>query len=212
MGGFGSGRHSGWPTVEQGLTLDLARLIRKGWVRDGSTGTGSLEWTRNGKPSASIGYSFDLTEPDGARLTLRYTWTPSDGEPHSVEQLIRLTWTSPHYGGRRWWFVCPSTGRRAGKLHLPPGGGRFASRIAWRLPYRSQRSAKRDRPFDRLFRLQQKLGSDAGWEAGLYRPKGMHHRTFERHLERYWQLDAECGLIMIGLVERLSGCLITSRA
>lgn len=205
MGGFGSGRHSGWPTVEQGLTLDLARLIRKGWVRDGAMGSGSLDWTRNGERNASIGYSFDLADSEDARVTLHYTWTPNGDEPRTVQQVICLTWTRPHYGGRRWWFICPSTGRRVGKLHLPPGGGKFASRVAWRLPYRSQRSAKRDRPFDRLFRLQQKLGSDAGWDAGLYRPKGMHHRTFERHLERYWQLDAECSLQMVGLVERFSG-------
>lgn len=205
MGGFGSGRHSGWPTVEQGLTLDLARLIRKGWVRDGSMGNGSLNWTSNGDPRATIGYSFNLIDPDSASITLHYTWTPRGSEPRDIKQRINLTWTRPHYGGRRWWFFCPSNGRRVAKLHLPPGGGKFASRRAWRLPYRSQRSTKRDRPFDRLFRLQQKLGSDAGWEAGLYRPKGMHHRTFDRHFERYLELDTQCALQMVGTINRLTG-------
>ena len=38
------------------------------------------------------------------------------------------------------------------------------------------------------------LGCDAGWEAGLYRPKGMWHRTFDRHFERYLELDDECAV------------------
>ena len=35
----------------------------------------------------------------------------------------------------------------------------------------------------------------------------MWHRTFERHLERYEELDAECGAEMAMLVLRLGGRL-----
>lgn len=121
-----------------------------------------------------------------------------------MEQRIALVFTVPHYGGRRWWMLCPFTGRRVAKLHLPPGAGKFACRKAWRLPYRSQRVAHRDRPFEKLFRLQRKLGSDEGWEAGLRRPKGMWQRTYELHWERYLELDAHCAAEMLGLITRLS--------
>ena len=51
--------------------------------------------------------------------------------------------TRPHFGGLRWWFVCPRSGRRAAKLHLPPGGKYFAHREAYGLTYRScQESGK----------------------------------------------------------------------
>jgi hypothetical protein len=204
MGGYGSGRHGGKPTVEDGLTVDLGLMLRRGWARAGASGAGTLSWSRNGEPCCSISHHYDLTDLDNAHLTLTYTRTPRGGAPEKVEQLIRLTWTRPTYGGRRWWMICPHSGRRVAKLHLPPGGDRFASRLAWRLPYRSQRSAHRDRPFDKLFRLQRKLGSPEGWEAGLRRPKGMWRRTYERHLDRYWQLDGPCAVEMMGLVSRLS--------
>lgn len=102
-------------------------------------------------------------------------------------------------------MVCPYHNIRVGKLYLPPGGDRFASRQAWRLGYRSQRIASRDRAFEALFRLQKKLGCDQGLEAGLYRPKGMWQRTFDRHMERYWELDAQCTLEMMGVLSRLRG-------
>jgi hypothetical protein len=205
MGGWNSGRHSGYPTVEDALTIDLALMLRRGWIRDGGCGSGSQHWSRDGERFASIGHRFDMTDPASASLTLSFTWTPSGGEPQRVEQRIPLVSTVPHFGGRRWWMLCPVTGRRVAKLHLPPGGGKFACRLGWRrpLPYRSERVARRDRPFEKLFRLQRKLGSPEGWEAGLRRPKGMWRRTYERHWERYWELDAQCGAAMIQLVYSL---------
>jgi len=199
MGGWGSGRQGGNPTVEDGLTVDLGLMLRRGWIRDGASGAGTLSWSSNGEQRASIGHRYDLTAADTAHLTLIYTRTKRDGSKENVEQRIRLTFTSPNYGGRRWWMICPYSHRRVAKLHLPPGGDRFASRRAWRLPYQSQRSAHRDRPFDKLFRLQRKLGSEVGWEAPLRRPKGMWRRTYERHLERYWELDGQCAVEMMSL-------------
>lgn len=31
----------------------------------------------------------------------------------------------------------------------------------------------------------------------------MWRRTYERHLERYWQLDEQCGIEMEGLLAKL---------
>jgi hypothetical protein len=203
MGGWGSGRHGERPTVEDGLTIDLGLMLRRGWVRAGGSGTGTLSWSSNNETFSTIGHRYNLTDPDNAHLILTYTRIPRDGSPEKVEQRICLTWTRPTYGGRRWWMVCPHSGRRVGKLHLPPGGDRFASRLAWRLPYRSQRSTHRDHPFDRLFRLQRQLGSPEGWEAGLRQPKGMWHRTFDRHWRRYEELDDQCAVEAMRMIGRL---------
>ncbi len=140
-----------------------------------------------------------MRDPHASELRLSYNRT-ANAEREEVRQAIRLVYTEPNYGGRRWWMICPYSGRRVGKLYLPNGGDRFASRKAWRLGYHSQRVARRDRPFEKLFRLQRKLGSEQGWEAHLRRPKGMHQKTFERHLERYYELDAECGVEMMRLI------------
>ena len=64
-------------------------------------------------------------------LEVIYTNTRG-GERKDVRQTVRLTFTRPNYGGKRWWMLCPVSGRRVGKLYLPPGGDVFASRQAWR--------------------------------------------------------------------------------
>lgn len=204
MGGWGSGRSGGRPTVEDGLTVNLPLMFQRGWLRDGMSSGGSLTWSRNGDPFATIGFSYDLTDPESAWLKLSYTRTRHGEQPTKMVQHIRLTATRPNYGGRRWWMHCPSTGRRIAKLHMPAGGDQFASRAAWRLGYHSQRIAHRDRPFEKLFRLQKKLGGPEGWEAGLRRPKGMWQRTFDRHWNRYWELDAQCSVEMMGVLNRLT--------
>jgi hypothetical protein len=41
---------------------------------------------------------------------------------------VSMVTTPCLFGGSRWWWVCPATGRRVGKLYLPNGGARFLSR------------------------------------------------------------------------------------
>lgn len=204
MGGWGSGRTSGRPTVDASLRIDLAWMFRTGRAKAGAHLFGSLNWTCGGDPSSSITYSAIMDTPGEERLELTFTRGSGDDREH-VRQIVRLCFTCPQYGGKRWWMICPYRHIRVGKLYLPPGGDRFASRQAWRLGYQCQRDAARDRPFERLFRLQKKLGCYQGWEAGLHRPKGMWNRTFERHLERYIDLDAECAMEMMAMMGRLGG-------
>lgn len=204
MGGFGSGNSTGRPTADASCKIDLAWMIRERWAIPGTYKYGTLHWTCGGEPSGSISYFADMTECNNSKLILSYT-RGTDEEKESVRQEIRLTYTEPHYGGRRWWMICPYRGIRVGKLYLPCGGDRFASRKAWRLAYQSQRSSHHDRPFDRLFRLQKKLGGTQGWEAGLApKPKGMWHRTYEDMWQKYYELDEQCAAYMIGWMARLS--------
>lgn len=204
LGGWNSGRYGGRPIVEQSLIIDIGYMLRKRLVSDGAASRfGNLSWTRGGEHHASIGYEYDMRDCDDAWLKLKFTTKRNGGESVDHEQHVRLSYTIPHFGGRRWWLHCPKTGRRVGKLHVPAGGDVFASRAAWRLGYSSQRKGANDQPFERLFKLQRKLGCAQGWEAGLYRPKGMWHRTFERHFERYLQLDNECAATMLGVFNRL---------
>lgn len=204
MGSYGSGQQGGRPTADASRRIDLAWMLRTGRAAEGSEYRGILSWTCGGSSSGSISYVAAMGEPGVERLELSYT-RGEGADREQVRQDVRLCYTVPNYGGKRWWMICPYRGHRVGKLYLPPGGDRFASRRAWRLGYQSQRDTMRDRPFERLFRLQKKLGCEQGWEAGLRRPKGMWNRTFERHLERYWELDTECAVEMMGLIGRLGG-------
>lgn len=176
--------------------VDLALMIRRGWAKLGHLTSGSLNWNCGGQPAGSISYSVDMRNPFASEMKLTY-WRGAGDEREHVEQRIRLVFTEPNYGGRRWWMICPYRGNRCAKLYLPNWGDRFAGRSAWRLGYQSQRVAHKDRPFERLFRLQRKLESEQGWEAPLRRPKGMHRKTFDRHLQHYEELDAECAVVMM---------------
>jgi hypothetical protein len=204
MGGWGSGRQNGRPLVDDSLKIDISEMVRRGWLRPGESSTGSLSWSTNGEYRSSVSYSYDLSDRERGWLELRYTLKRS-GEPQGVVQRIDIVTTRPEFGGLRWWLKCPYRGLRVRKLYLPPGGDRFASRRAWRLGYQSQREPPSQRPFDALCRLQKKLGCRQGWEEPLRRPKGMWQRTFDRHLERFWDLDALCAVEMMGALKIING-------
>lgn len=201
MGGWGSGRHGGRPTADMSKKVDLAWMIHSGKAMPGQWISGSLSWSCGGQSAGWIRYSANMEDPYNSELVLTYS-RGSGEDREQVEQRIRLVFTEPNFGGRRWWMVCPYKHIRVGKLYLPNGGDRFASRKAWRLAYNSQRVAHRDRPFEKLFRLQRKLGCPQSWDSFIRRPKGMWHRTFDRYLERYEELDAECGAEMAMFVVR----------
>jgi len=202
MGGYGSGRNTGTPTADASLRIDIAWMLRTGHAKVGGHIAGTLRWNCRGEPSGSISYTARMDEPGNERLELSYT--RGEGERReSVRQTIRLCHTVPHYGGKRWWMICPYQGIRVGKLYLPGDGDRFASRKAWRLAYHIQHVAHRDRPLERLFSLQKKLGGRQSVDAGLPRPKGMWQRTYDRHMERYERLDAQCGAEMMAMFAML---------
>ena len=93
MGGYNSGRHGGRPTVEDGLTLNINKLIREQTFRPGQSRSGSIVWTNSytGERTASIGFHADLGEEHG-RVRLTYTSThPWTGEKRQSDYWITLT-------------------------------------------------------------------------------------------------------------------------
>jgi hypothetical protein len=202
MGGYGSGRRGGRPNADESLFVDIAWMVRTKRAVPGQWLRGTLSWSCRGEPSGSVSYEADMRDPYASKLKLNFTRGSGENK-ESVEQLIPLTFTEPNYGGKRWWMICPYRHIRVGKLFFPHGGDRFASRKAWGLGYFIQTRAKRDKPFEALFRLQKRLGCTQGWEAGLFRPKGMWKRTFERHFDRYLELDALCSIEMISAISRI---------
>ena len=147
MGGYGSGRYGGRPTVEDSLTLNLPRLLKDRLLKVGAWTFGALRWTvvSTGKEIASMGFRAHVGEDNGY---IQLNWTSKDrwsGETRQCENRITLTTMPQPFGGCRWFFICPRTGERATKLHLPSGAHTFACRKAYRLGYRCQRETPRDR-------------------------------------------------------------------
>ena len=188
MGGYGSGRYGGRPTADASLKIDLAWMMRNGHAKEGCCKAGALHWSCGGRPSGSISYTAIMDEPGAERLELSYT-RGEGSDRENVRQTVRLTFTRPNYGGKRWWMICPYQHIRAAKLYKPGSGDRFASRQAWRLGYQIQRVAHEDRSREALFSLQAKLGCARGIDNWPRRPKGMWRRTWERHFERLIELE-----------------------
>jgi hypothetical protein len=213
MGGFGSGRQFGDPLAEEALRIDIGWMVRKRLGVPGSFVSGSLSWTSRGEPSGNVSYSCDMRDPQHSVLELRFNVTRrSTGERVDHIQRIMLSYTVPHFGGKRWWMHCPRTGERVGKLYCPAGAETFASRKAFRIGYRSQRVTKRDAVFERLFRIQKRLGCDQGWGNWISRPKGMHQKTYERLEAEFEYWDAMCSYEMMRMVGVLEGRVNRSKA
>ena len=190
MGGYGSGRSGGRATTESGLSLSLPKLMRDRLFRPERSWGGSLIWTNTttGERVGSIGYEAYLGQESGG-VRLHYTTTRSDGERRESDYWIQLETTPQPFGGRRWCFVCPRTGRRAAKLYLPDGAFTFASRQSYRLAYRSQREAPHDRALRRAFKLRERLGGTGGIGDYIRKPKWMRWPTYDCKLEEVF--DAE---------------------
>lgn len=186
--------------VEDCLTLDLAWLMRLGPISDGQKGSGAVNWSCDGHSILSARFQLDLLSAGRAKLILFYDLAGESGVRTKVRQAITLSATQQHFGGRRWWLRCPVTGERVRTLHLPPHGDRFASRRAWRLVYRVERLNRFDRPFEKLFRAQRRLGANARLGVDLTRPKGMWRRTFARHLASIERHDTACANQIVALV------------
>ena len=67
-------------------------------------------------------------------LDVTATWD----DLRQTRERIQLTTTRPQFGGARYWYVCPSCGRRCGKLYAPEWDRRFACRICRDLVYEVQ--------------------------------------------------------------------------
>lgn len=151
MGGPGSGnryRDGTKVTVEDALSVSV-RLLR-GRLFAGAAGT--LTWARPGERAASVAYTVAWAEAAPV-VTLTYQFQGTA----PVQVPVRMQTTEPGFGGRRWWFTCPlavngvACRRRAGKLHLPPGGRYFGCRVCHELTYRScQEAHQGERAFGRL--------------------------------------------------------------
>jgi hypothetical protein len=140
MGGYGSGwQGTKKDVVDDSVVLSIKDLIRERVLVPGSYNRGSLTWrSAGGEASAEFEYESELRQDGTGSLFLRYI-----GAGQQFCHWVSLRSTVPHFGGRRWWFLCPLKGIRAAKLYLPAGATKFASRKAYDLTYRSCQSSWR---------------------------------------------------------------------
>jgi hypothetical protein len=186
VGGYGSGRHSGTATAEgtASYVIVASMLTRAG---QGVTGVARFDGG-----SFWVAMRVDISDPSDAFVELTHETRDEREGDRIVRDRIRLVSTVPTYGGRRWWFQCPRTGRRTPKLFLPNGGWHFRSRQAYGLGYACQREERADRFRRRAAKLNRQLGGEGWdtWETPPDKPKWMRWQTYDRKYE-LWERAVE---------------------
>ncbi|BCW87521.1 hypothetical protein sos41_06510 [Alphaproteobacteria bacterium SO-S41] len=183
MGGFGSGRTGGSPSIERTDSIQLDVNVVAGIMRKHPGATWRWTFRRDGDELGWLTFSTNSPADPYCRLAfLRFNIAHFSRPTGEQSQTVRMVSAPCRFGGVRWYFLCPSSGRRCAKLFLPNGALRFYSRASLRLAYDVTREGPMDRAHRRLARLYRKLGQryqgpDWQWP---FRPKGMRKRTFKR--------------------------------
>jgi hypothetical protein len=170
--------------LQDGLKLDLNRLVRRGFVQLGEcTGPLPIQWLNS-----------DTGEVRASGLITANLRGHEEGWFHfkssSLDQRPTLVARRRHLGGKQWYFICPTTSRPASVLWKPPGARRFRSRQGLgrrTVAYRSQFLGPYDRAHAGQARIKSRLIGDCDpdeWDVPP-KPKWMRWRTYSRHVARY---------------------------
>ena len=197
MGGHGSGRQGGRPTVESAWRFDIDTLVRAGAIKPGAYVEGNLNLP-SCDDELAIEFESSATNPRNSWLRLRYAIAIT-GPAKNTKSTTKFISPRRARGsaGQRWWFVCPNENRRVRKLYLPLGARRFRSRGAYRLAYASQRETVHDRAMRRAEKLCRRLGDDPMDGHYPEKPPQMRWATYDRLLDK----------LIAANPSRMNGCL-----
>jgi hypothetical protein len=185
--------------LEQGLRLDVNRLIRQGLIRPGGiSGPFLISWTNSytGEVTASALVTANMLNRQEGRLHIQIG---------SVGQTIFLVPRSRRFGGYQWYFICPVMNRCASVLWRPPGATRFCCRQKWgrQVAYASQFLDADNRAHRGKAKIKKRLIGDCDpdeWDLPP-KPKWMRWSTYNRLVDRY---DAYEEILDRGIVELMA--------
>lgn len=158
-------------TVEEARQIDILSLQSSGVFSKGPNMKWNCTWSRDGEVQAAIGYSLVYSSEMGNPNALRfeYRWTPVGGEPEDADYFVSISTTPCHYGGLRYWFICPLSykgkpcGRRCRILYLADGSKYLGCRECHQLTYESRQLHRNHcyetliRPMKEIEKLEKKL-------------------------------------------------------
>src|SRR5579862_377925 len=175
MGGYGSGRRIATrDCTDDYVRLDVRWLKRQGYLQAGWSNM--VHWSWSGERIASV-----MIDAVDGQITLRYRTRPRGGEWQDRHHPVAVEWAPCHFGGNRAWFRCPNCGRRAAILY---GATVFTCRRCLHLAYQTQREAPHYRALYKAQAIHQKLGGTGIIDDLVFKPKGMHWRTYSRQMAR----------------------------
>jgi hypothetical protein len=186
--------------LQDGLKLDLNRLIRNGFIQRGTLVRSLIRWSHPYWDDVVTGtIAADLTGDFHGSLEI---------EIGGRAQRLSLIACPRPYGGRQWYFRCPVTGRRASVLWRPSGANRFRSRLGWGrhvVAYVSQFNDATGRAHLGQSRIKSRLignNDPDEWELPP-KPKWMRWRTYDWLEGRFDHYEAVLNDGTAALVVRL---------
>ena len=141
------------PTVEDCIAIDTVMLRTEGMLAEWMEHRLGRQW-RSGRRTVGDLIISTIFTAGAAEATLGIE---GDAFGQPIQQSLRLVSKPMRFGGKRWYIVCPATGRLCCKVILPPGGRQFASVGGWGVGYRTQRSDAVSRAQKASTRLQGRL-------------------------------------------------------
>lgn len=190
-------------TLESGLKLDLNRLARRGVIQRGSYTRCVISWTNSyGEEIASGLITADMRGPFEGWFRIQIG---------TLSQSIDLISRPRHFGGRQWYFICPSTHRKVSVLWRPPGARSFASRQSWgrQVAYLSQFSTWADRAHQGKERIKRRLCSIGAFDPDEWefppKPKWMRWRTYRRAKDQFDAYEEVLDMRTFAMVARFMG-------
>ena len=188
-------------TVDELLCLDISWVAKQ--IDLDRPGNGSFTWTQGGaRYKSSIGY--EVIPGIGLRLLYKH------GGESIKPYLVRIEYTTPNYGGRRPWFICPNRncGRRVRKLY---GGKYYLCRHCHDLTYevcqKSHKEAYQTSVSNRMTAIRRRLGAKGGLLDPLpKRPRYMRVEAYYTLVDEYQELRL---LQMYGIVDSVRGLVDT---
>lgn len=135
-------------TVEDCPIQLCATSFHRNGVFKASQGTPIvLSWqSPEGSPLGRLSFEIAADGPHGRAIFIPAQFLDLGGTFEMGHgQVIPFTTTRPHWGGKRFWFVC-GCGRRSARLYLPSGQTVFRCRLCYDLTYQS--AQEHDKRFD----------------------------------------------------------------
>ncbi len=177
-------------TTEDLLRLSIFSLTKTWDFNNESQISGISVWKTNQQVTARISYCISLTK--NPYLEFHFS---CNREPISYK--MNLTTTTPFYGGKRWWFVCPVTEKRCAVLYFSDTYRKFVSRQAFdHLPYRSQNECIINRAIRKKHKLQDRYCKEGSYDTYFPKPKHMHKTTYFKLLDQLNHADSHVDFLM----------------
>lgn len=188
MGGINSGRRptTNIGTVETMPFVDMRALRRLGLIHPGERTCDTLRWSNGAGIVAEARVSVDLSDIDSATIRIAAV---SPTPP--VQQRIAIEAIDCHFGGHRFYFLCPLEGHRCEVLYFV--NGTFASRQAHSLSYTAQRVSE----LSRARRRRRKVADRLDGRGLLPRPRGRHRYELVQRLRESTKKERK--LFAVGL-------------